>query len=88
MPKSPVRSHDAEHFGAIIRRLRQQRGWTIIACARRLDMNANYLGSLEKGGNMPSMETLFEIAAVFGTPAWEIVREVEERRNGVRPAGA
>lgn len=87
MPKSPVRSYVAEHFGDIIRRLRTERGWTILTCARRLGMNANYLGSLEKGGNMPSMRTLFEIADVFGTPASEIVREVEERRREARPSG-
>jgi transcriptional regulator with XRE-family HTH domain len=78
MPKSPVRDEDAERFGAVIRRLRQQRGWTILTCARRLGMNANYLGVLEKGGNLLSVRTLFEIASLFGIPAWEIVREVEE----------
>jgi transcriptional regulator with XRE-family HTH domain len=86
MPKSPVHNPDAEHFGAIIRRLRQKRGWTILTCARRAAMNANYLGSLEKGGNMPGMATLFEIADVLGIPAWEIVREVEEARNAPRGA--
>lgn len=78
MPKSPIRNESAERFGVVIRRLRQQRGWTILTCARRLGMNANYLGLLERGGNMLSMGTLFEIADLFGVPAWEIVREVEE----------
>lgn len=88
MPKSPVRTSEAAHFGAILRRLRRQRGWTIIMCARRMDRNPNYLGSLEKGGNMLSMQTLFEIADVFGVRASDIVREVEERRNQQRTAGS
>jgi transcriptional regulator with XRE-family HTH domain len=47
-------------------------------------MNRVYLGVLEKGGNLPSLATLFEFAQVFGISAAEIVREVEEARNAAR----
>lgn len=81
MPKSTVRNHDAERFGAIIQRLRTERGWTLTKCAQRTGMNATYLGVLEKGGNMPSLATLFELADVFSVDAAEIVREVEQARK-------
>lgn len=56
--------------------------------ARRCDLNPNYLGVLEKGGNMPSLETLFEIADVYGVWAADIVREVEDARRAQAAAYA
>ena len=84
MPRLPYASPDAERFGAILKRLRVARGWTILTAARRSGMNPNYLGVLEKGGNMPSLETLLEMADVYGVAAADIVREVEEARRADR----
>lgn len=84
MPKLPTAPADALRFGAIFRRLRVARGWTIVTAAQRCGMNPNYLGALEKGGNMTSVETLLEIADVYGVNASEIVREVEEARRAAR----
>lgn len=84
MPRLPYTSPDAERFGAILKRLRVARGWTILTAARRSGMNPNYLGVLEKGGNMPSLETLLEMADVYGVAAADIVREVEEARRADR----
>jgi len=81
MPKLPYTHHDAVRFGAILKRLRVVRGWTIVTAARRCGMNPNYLGALEKGGNMPSLEMLLEVADVYGVSAADIVREVEEARR-------
>ncbi|MEA2489617.1 MAG: hypothetical protein QOH21_1409 [Acidobacteriota bacterium] len=44
-------------------------------------MNRTYLGVLETGGNMLSLETLLKLADLFGADAAEIVREVEEARR-------
>ena len=44
-------------------------------------MNPTYLGVLEKGGNMPSLATLLELADVFNVQAADIVREVEQARR-------
>jgi len=49
--------------------------------AQRCGMNPNYLGALEKGGNMPSIDSLLEMAEVYGVTASEIVREVEDLRR-------
>lgn len=84
MPKLSSTNHDAVRFGAILRRLRIARGWTIVVAAQRCGMNPNYLGSLEKGGNMPSVDTLLEVADVYGMNASDIVREVEEARRAAR----
>ena len=84
MPKLTSANHDAVRFGAILRRLRIARGWTIVVAAQRCGMNPNYLGALEKGGNMPSIDTLLEIGDVYGVNASDIVREVEEARRAAR----
>jgi transcriptional regulator with XRE-family HTH domain len=81
MPKSTVRNYDAERFGAIIHRLRTERGWTLAQCAQRSGMNHKYLAILEKGGNMPTLATLFAFADVFGIEAADMVREVEQERK-------
>lgn len=84
MPKLSFTSRDAVQFGAILRRLRVARGWSIVTAAQRSGMNPNYLGSLEKGGNMPSLGTLLEMADLYGVWAADIVREVEEARRAAR----
>jgi len=84
MPKLQATNYDAMRFGAILRRLRVERGWSILTAARRTGMNPNYLGSLERGGNMPSLDTLLEMADVYGVRAADIVREVEEARQEAR----
>lgn len=88
MPKLPGTHVDAVRFGTILRRLRTMRGWTIRVAAQRCGMNPNYLGTLEKGGNMPSVDTLLECADVYGVNASDIVREVEELRRAARKAHA
>ena len=88
MPRLTSTNHDAIRFGAILKRLRMARGWTLIIAAQRCGMNPNYLGLLEKGGNMPSVDTLLEMADVYGVNASDIVREVEEARREARKARA
>jgi transcriptional regulator with XRE-family HTH domain len=36
-------------FGAVLRRLRKERGYTIEAAAQRGGVTANYLGDIERG---------------------------------------
>jgi len=84
MPRSSRVNPDAVRFGALIQRLRLQRGWTIGKLAQRSGMNRTYLGVLEKGGNLPTLATLFELADVLNTTATEMVRAIEEARLGAR----
>jgi len=84
MPKLTTVNRDAVRFGAALRRLRLERGWTLLMAAQRCGMNPNYLGSLEKGGNMPSVATLLEMADVYNVNASDIVREIEELRRAAR----
>jgi transcriptional regulator with XRE-family HTH domain len=81
MTTSKKREMEAVHFGGILRRFRMQRGWTLSDLADESGMNATYLGVLERGGNVPSLQTLFYMADIFGVEAAEIVREMDKLRR-------
>ena len=83
MPPSSRISRDAVRFGAIIQRLRMQRGWTRAKLAQRSGMHPTYIGILERGGNIPSLVTILELADVLGADVGEIVREVANARRPV-----
>jgi len=81
MPRTRVPDEDAVRFGAIVSRLRMERRWTLADLSRLSGLNATWLGVLERGGNIPSLTTIFKLAAVFGVEAAELVREVEQARR-------
>jgi transcriptional regulator with XRE-family HTH domain len=87
MPRARVPDEDAVRFGAIVTRLRTERRWTLADLSRLSGLNATWLGVLERGGNIPSLTTIFKLAEVFGVEAAELVREIEHlRRRGHPPA--
>jgi ribosome-binding protein aMBF1 (putative translation factor) len=69
MPRSRQPDPDAVRFGAILRRERIARGWTIVKLARRSGMHHQYLGVVEAGGNIPSLSTILEVCEVLGADA-------------------
>jgi transcriptional regulator with XRE-family HTH domain len=81
MPPAERTNADAVRFGAIVRRLRKERGWTQDRLARRANLNPSYLSILERGGNTPSLTIILELAEVLGASAADMVRELEEARR-------
>ena len=82
MPKRARRERNAVKFGAIIRRLRAARGWTLIEFGRKADMNPTYLGFIERGENVPTLAVAIHLAKVLGTEASAILREMERAGGG------
>lgn len=80
MPKSRTRNSDAVFFGLIIRRLRTERGRTIQSVAKAAGMNPRHLGTLESGGNIPSISTLLRLSAALAVDPPEVLREMLELR--------
>src|SRR5262245_5030815 len=76
MPRSMTISPEAVRFGAVIRRIRKERRWTIVKLAQRAGMNANYLGVVEQGGNNTSLTTIVELCDCLGADIGEVMREV------------
>jgi transcriptional regulator with XRE-family HTH domain len=71
----------AKRFGAIIRRLRESRGWTLVDFGRKANMNPTYLGFLERGENTPTLTTVLWLAKILGVEAADVIREVEHPRE-------
>jgi len=79
MPRRTVPDRNAKRFGAIIRRLREQREWTLLDFGRKADMNPTYLGFLERGENVPTLTVILKLAKVLDVEAADLIREVEQK---------
>jgi transcriptional regulator with XRE-family HTH domain len=76
MPRLARPDPEAMRFGAIVRRLRDARGWTLIDFGRKAGMNPTYLGFLERGENIPSLSVVLKLARIFGVEASDMIAEV------------
>lgn len=66
-------------FGAVIRRIRLDRGLSQENLAELLGMETNaYISRLENGKKQPSLEMVYKISRALNVAAWEIVKEIEE----------
>lgn len=72
---------DAIRFGAIVRRIREERGWTRQKLATRSGMTPQYVSIVEQGGNVPSLTTVLELLEVLGADTGEVMREVAAARK-------
>ena len=82
MTKLTYTHPDAQRFGAVIYRLRDERRMQQQVLARKIGVSRQHLASLEKGRNFPSLLTLFDLADVLNVTAASIVEEVEKARKG------
>jgi transcriptional regulator with XRE-family HTH domain len=85
MPEARARNDDAICFGLIMRRLRSERGWTLQQLSKASGMNSRYLGTIERGGNVPSISTLILLSNVYGVDPPEVLREMIEFRRTLTP---
>ncbi|HJQ36947.1 MAG TPA: helix-turn-helix transcriptional regulator [Thermoanaerobaculia bacterium] len=81
MPRARVAQPDAVRFGALVRNLRLQHGWTMAEFARRSHMTANYLSALEQGLYLPSLTAIINLAGVLGVDPGDLVRHVAAGRK-------
>ena len=80
MSRRKKRQPDAELFGTVVRELREARGWTQEELAERANMNASYLGFVERGDNVPTLTIIIQIAEGLRVGPEELLREVMKRR--------
>jgi transcriptional regulator with XRE-family HTH domain len=81
MPRLARPDPEAQRFGAIVRRLRNERRWTLIEFGRAAKMNPTYLGFLERGENVPSLTVVLHLARVLGADAAAMIAEVAAKRT-------
>lgn len=64
-------------FGAAIRQLRQERGWTQEDLADVSGLQPTYLSDLERGARSPGLATQQRLAKALGVKVWEVFRIAE-----------
>jgi transcriptional regulator with XRE-family HTH domain len=52
----------ARRFGSVVRRQREQRGWSQEQLAEFSELNRSFVGEIERGQTMPSLVTLSKLA--------------------------
>jgi len=77
-----------EQVGAEVRRLRQQRGWTLDVAAGRLGVSRRLLAQLEAGQANPSLSTLLSVAAGFDISLVELLAGGDKPSVTVQPDNA
>ena len=85
MPRAMRIHPDAARFGAILKQLREQRGWTRQKLAQRSGMTPTYIGILEYGGNIPSLPTVLELIEVLGADIADVMRRLAAARLSPTP---
>ena len=80
MSRRKKRQAEAEIFGAVIRELREARGWTQEQLAERAEMNASYLGFVERGDNVPTLTIIIQIAVGLEVAPADLLLELMKRR--------
>src|SRR3954468_4732874 len=80
MPRAMRINPDAERFGAILKQLREQRGWTRQKLAQRSGVTPTYIGILEYGGNIPSLPMVLELIEVLGADIGDVMRRLAAAR--------
>lgn len=66
-----------QRFGQVVRATREDRGWSQEQLAGRADLNRSYLGEIERGTVMPSIETAAKIAAALGLSLSSLIARFE-----------
>ena len=73
MKKNP----DLVKFGLNVRRIRLKKGLSQSALAKQAGLSANYIGTLERGIQNPSLKTLERLAKGLGCSMSETCRGIK-----------
>lgn len=72
-------------FGAVLRRLRTARGYTIEEAAKRGGITANYLGDVERAQRNPTLKVVARILAGLGVTWTEFAQLVDADDSSSHP---
>lgn len=80
MPRKFSKDPVGEIFGATVRRLRENRGWTQEQLAEQADMSATYVGFIERGENVPTLTIILRLADALGVTPARLIADVSRKR--------
>lgn len=68
-----------ELFGAVLREVRKQKGFSQEELAFESGYHPTYIGQLERGKKSPSLRTILLLGQALDTPASTILKRIETR---------
>ena len=71
----------AKQFGEVVRRLRVERGLSQEAFALRCHVHRTYMGAIERGEKMVSIETARKIAIALGLTLSQLFARMEKNAD-------
>jgi transcriptional regulator with XRE-family HTH domain len=78
VPRREKRSREGIKFGDTIRRLRAERGYSQEVLAERAKLNADFLGFIERGDNLPTLTTILQLARALGVKPSSMIKDFDE----------
>lgn len=72
-------------FGHTIRELRRREGWSQEQLAHRAELNRSYVGEVERGLAMPSLDTAHKLAQALNVPLGALLSHCEGHAYGHAP---
>ena len=72
----------ARRFGELVRRLRQERGYSQEEFSFRVGLHQTYISSVERGERNVTIQTADRIAKALGTTLADLFGELEQRSAG------
>jgi transcriptional regulator with XRE-family HTH domain len=78
VPRRAKRSREGIKFGNTIRRLRAERGYSQEVLAERAKLNADFLGFIERGDNLPTLATILQLARALGVKPSVMMNDFDE----------
>jgi transcriptional regulator with XRE-family HTH domain len=77
VPRREKRSREGIKFGDTIRRLRAERGYSQEVLAERAKLNADFLGFIERGDNLPTLATILQLARALGVKPSTMMKDFD-----------
>ncbi len=72
----------AERFGALVRRLREERGFSQEAFALRVGLHRTYMGDIERGEKNVTLVTADKVAKGLGLTLAGLLLRMEQEPDG------
>lgn len=72
----------AERFGTLVRRLREERGFSQEGFALRVGLHRTYMGDIERGEKNVTLVTAEKLARGLGLTLAGLLAELERRPDG------